>query len=191
MTKYAGRTAVVAGAAHGVGLAVAKRLVEGGATVLAAVTEPADAPLLRAELGRTAHVLTGPDPTEVAARLGRVDHLFLHAGSADGVTAHTRAALDALLPLLAPGGSVVLSGCPATQPALRACAREATARRADGVRVNTVAAGHDDARMLRRGSADEAARAALFLALDAPFTTGTELPVDLPTPHTDGAPDHD
>ncbi|WP_338698199.1 hypothetical protein V2W30_19325 [Streptomyces sp. Q6] len=89
---------------------------------------------------------------------------------------------------------MVLSGCPATQPALRACAAEAADRCGAGVRVNTVAAGHDDARMLRRGSADEAARAALFLALDAPFTTGTELPVDVPapTPRTDGgAPDHD
>jgi NAD(P)-dependent dehydrogenase (short-subunit alcohol dehydrogenase family) len=30
----------------------------------------------------------------------------------------------------------------------------------------------------RHGSADEVARAALFLAFDAAFTTGVELPVD-------------
>ena len=32
--------------------------------------------------------------------------------------------------------------------------------------------------MKRHGSADEVARAALFLAFDATFTTGVELPVD-------------
>ena len=32
--------------------------------------------------------------------------------------------------------------------------------------------------MKRHGSADEFARAALFLAFDATFTTGVELPVD-------------
>ena len=32
--------------------------------------------------------------------------------------------------------------------------------------------------MRRHGSADEVARAALFLAFDATFTTGVELPVD-------------
>ncbi|MFI6878220.1 SDR family NAD(P)-dependent oxidoreductase [Streptomyces sp. NPDC050400] len=195
MTKYGGRTAVITGGATGVGLAIAKRLVEGGAHVLVTTHTPADLHHARTELGRTAHLLTGPTPpaATVAARLGRIDHLFVHAGTATTppATAATeaRATLAALLPLLTPGGSVVLSGCPATQPALRACAREAAAR---GVRVNTVAGGHDDDLMQRRGSADEAARAALFLAVDAPLTTGTELPVDLPTPpaRTPGDP-HD
>ncbi|MET9494400.1 SDR family NAD(P)-dependent oxidoreductase [Streptomyces sp. NPDC006552] len=183
MTKYTDRTAVVTGGAHGTGLAVAKRLVEGGARVLVTARDPAALPGARTELGRGAHLLAdGATPlTEtVAARLGHIDHLFVHAGSPDTsphtAAAEARATLDALLPLLTPRGSVVLSGCPATQSALRVCAQEAAAR---GVRVNTVAAGHDDDLMQRRGSADEAARAALFLATEAPFTTGTELPVDV------------
>ncbi|NEB81187.1 hypothetical protein G3I40_39160 [Streptomyces sp. SID14478] len=51
--------------------------------------------------------------------------------------------------------------------------------------MNTVAGGHDDDQMQRRGSADEAARAALFLAMEAPLTSGSELPVDV----TDAAGD--
>lgn len=195
MPRYAGRTAVIAGGATGVGLAIAKRLIEGGARILVTADTPAQTTHARTELGGAAHLLTtsGAAPLTAAAAtvLGRVDYLFVHAGSAATppatAAAETRATLDALLPLLAPDGSVVLSGCPATQPALRACAREAAAR---GVRVNTVAGGHDDARMQRRGSAGEAARAALFLAADAPLTTGTELPVDTPAPHLTGDHDH-
>jgi NAD(P)-dependent dehydrogenase (short-subunit alcohol dehydrogenase family) len=40
--------------------------------------------------------------------------------------------------------------------------------------------------MKRQGSADEVARAVLFLAFDATFTTGVELPVDgRPGPNRD------
>ncbi|MEV1025476.1 SDR family NAD(P)-dependent oxidoreductase [Streptomyces sp. NPDC050264] len=192
MTKYTGRTAVITGGAHGTGLAIAKRLVEGGARILVTARDPAALPQARTELGRTAHLLTGttPAPDAVATRLGHVDYLFVHAGSPDTspstAAAEVRATLDALLPLLTPEGSVVLSGCPASQPALRACAREAAAR---GVRVNTVAGGHGDDQMQRRGSADEAARAALFLAADSPLTKNTELPVDV-TPDEPGDPRH-
>jgi NAD(P)-dependent dehydrogenase (short-subunit alcohol dehydrogenase family) len=38
--------------------------------------------------------------------------------------------------------------------------------------------GNEITPMKRHGSADEVARAALFLAFDATFTTGVELPVD-------------
>jgi NAD(P)-dependent dehydrogenase (short-subunit alcohol dehydrogenase family) len=94
MTKYASTTAAVIGAADDIGLAIAKRLVEGGARV----------------------VLTAD-------------------------TADRRA--------LARGPGCIAGGDAASLPALG-----------------------------RLGSAEEVARAALFLATEATFTTGARIPVD-------------
>ena len=48
----------------------------------------------------------------------------------------------------------------------------------DGARAALKKLGDEVTPMKRHGSADEVARAALFLAFDATFTTGVELPVD-------------
>ncbi|MEU6824047.1 SDR family NAD(P)-dependent oxidoreductase [Streptomyces atriruber] len=88
MPKYAGRKAVVVGGATGLGLAIAKRLVEGGAEVLVTGGPGTDLEAAAVEVGSCAHVVRcdPADPADVealapavVARLGRVDLLFVHA----------------------------------------------------------------------------------------------------------------
>ncbi|MEU3401635.1 SDR family oxidoreductase [Streptomyces filamentosus] len=174
MTRYAGRRAVVVGGPPAVDLAIAKRLVEGGARVVCAA--PAgERDRLRAELGSTAEVVV---PGGLEASLGpgaepTVDLLF--AGTAP--TARP------LLRRLRAGGAVVLTAGPSGTE-LRALAADPGAR---GIRVNAVVPGCIAAPggapvplppLGRLGAAEEVARAALFLATDATFTTGARLPVD-------------
>ncbi|MDI2127841.1 SDR family NAD(P)-dependent oxidoreductase [Yinghuangia seranimata] len=242
MAKYAGRKAVVVGGATGLGLAIAKRLVEGGARVLLTGGAPDEFADAAAQLGPTARI-TACDPAEpdaadalagvVEGAFGALDMLFVTteadpsgqaAGSGDVhgdrpfAVAAKRAfyAARALAPLVADDGAIVFttSGADACRPgtpgagvhamtasATRALARVLAAELADrGVRVNAVAPGAiDTARetepassgardatrsrrvttpLGRRGSVEEVARAALFLAADATFTTGTVLAVD-------------
>ncbi|MFJ4825717.1 SDR family oxidoreductase [Streptomyces bacillaris] len=226
MTKYARRRAVVVGEATGIGLAIAKRLVEGGARVLlAARTEEARA-LAVTELGSAARVvapsaveeaLAGGTGTDAVARTGtstrtgtrpdtgtrtgtrpdtatrtgtgtaprtdtavhdrpgpRVDLLF-----ADAIPS-----ARPLLPYVEDGGAIVLTSPAPCPDAVRALAAELAAR---GIRVNAVAPGCIEAPgsgavplppLGRLGAAEEVARAALFLATEATFTTGARLPVD-------------
>ncbi|MFI6518833.1 SDR family NAD(P)-dependent oxidoreductase [Spirillospora sp. NPDC050679] len=201
MTKYAGTRALVAGATD-VGLAAAKRLVEGGADVLLADRDAARLAGAAAELGSAVHLLEPPagevPAAAVAEALGGVD-LVLTATGPEGVRP--------LLPLLADGGAIVFvapspggAGAPqadgdAPWAGVRALAAELAGR---GVRVNTVVPGFLDpapgvpldryadlrdrcrarAPLRRLGAPDEVARAALFLATEATFTTGARLPVD-------------
>ncbi|MBO0517277.1 SDR family NAD(P)-dependent oxidoreductase, partial [Streptomyces beijiangensis] len=135
MTRYGDRKAVVIGGTGGLGLAVSKRLVEGGAKILLTGHAPARA---AAELGSCAQVI-GPDPADPAAvaalaltveiELGRIDYLFLPTG---------RSTALALLPALKDGGAVVFTTS-RTLPALRALAAELAAHGARGIRVNAVA----------------------------------------------------
>ncbi|WP_327129474.1 SDR family NAD(P)-dependent oxidoreductase [Streptomyces sp. NBC_01727] len=242
MTRYAGRKAVVIGGTRGTGLAIAKRLVEGGAEVLLTGRTLENLRDAIAELGSGAHVVSSDlaDLTAVKAlaptvedKLGHIDFLFVNAGislltSIEQVTeeeydrqftVNTKGiyfTVQALLPLLHAGGSIVFTisvvgttGTPGTcvhsmtKSALwsfaQALASELVGR---DIRVNAVAPGlidtagcsvqdpsHEDhtgfrtlvetaTPMRRHGSADEVARAALFLAADATFTTGTKLAVD-------------
>ncbi|MEU7578506.1 SDR family NAD(P)-dependent oxidoreductase [Streptomyces sp. NPDC041068] len=151
MPKYAGRKAVVVGGATGLGLAIAKRLVEGGAEVLVTGGPGADLDEAAVEVGSRAHVV-GSDPKDPAAvaalapavreRLGGIDLLFVHADC--GLPAPPA---PALLGLLRDDGSVVL-----------------TASSADPA-VNSLAP------LVRcRASPDETARTALRLAADIPRT---------------------
>ncbi|WP_410535108.1 SDR family oxidoreductase [Streptomyces sp. KL2] len=85
-----------------------------------------------------------------------------------------------LLPYLRDGGRVVLT----TPAAVHELAAELASR---GIRVNAVAPSRIEASvdgnaplppLGRLGSTEEVARAALFPATDATFTTGVRLPVD-------------
>lgn len=177
MTRYAGLRAVVLGRADGIGLAVAKRLVEGGARVVLAVRGAGERAEAAAELGSAARVVvhgeTGQDPGYGLGADGGVDVVF--ADTASGVRP--------LLPYLTGGGAVVLTSAEPAPAALAELADELASR---GIRVNAVAPGcietpAADAPLPplgRLGSAEEVARAALFLATEATFTTGARLPVD-------------
>ncbi|MEU9861809.1 SDR family oxidoreductase [Streptomyces sp. NPDC047971] len=242
MSTYAGQKAVVIGGTMGMGLAIAKRLVEGGAEVLITGRNPKNLDEAAAELGPSVHVVSS-DLADMAAvralpalvedRLGGVDLLFVNAAIAElaPIALVTEDQYDrmfavnikgpyftvqGLLPLLRDGGAVVfttsvadVTGTPgmsvysATKAALwsfaQALAAELVGR---GIRVNAVSPGYidtpgggvqglteeehaafkkagDEATPLgRHGTADEVAKAALFLATDATFTTGVKLAVD-------------
>ncbi|MFC9243307.1 SDR family NAD(P)-dependent oxidoreductase [Streptomyces sp. NPDC057136] len=159
MTKYGGRKGVVIGDTRGTGVAIAKRLVEGGAEVLLTGRTPENLAVAAVELGSCAHVVsldpTGPTAVEeltstVEDRLGPIDFLFVNGG--------TGLPVPALLPLLRDGGSIVFT------------------------RV--------DAGVRDHGTAEEVARAALFVAVDATFTTAAEMPADGSPARTSSAPQH-
>ena len=82
MTDFNGSTAVVTGGASGIGLAIAKRLAEGGAKVACLDLAPGDLPDgcigIRADVADDAAVTTAID--EVVARLGGIDILVNNAG---------------------------------------------------------------------------------------------------------------
>ncbi|MFD7760143.1 SDR family NAD(P)-dependent oxidoreductase [Streptomyces microflavus] len=197
MTKYARRRALVVGEATGIGLAIAKRLVEGGASVLLTARTEEERAHAVAELGSAARVVT---PSAVEAAL--TGETATAAGEAvigtrpggDGTTAF-RGGVDLLfadaiptarplLPHIEDGGAIVLTAPTPCPDAVRALAAELASR---GIRVNAVAPGCIEAPgsgavplppLGRLGAAEEVARAALFLATEATFTTGARLPVD-------------
>ncbi|MFF5832029.1 SDR family oxidoreductase [Streptomyces bacillaris] len=200
MTKYARRRAVVVGEATGIGLAIAKRLVEGGASVLlAARTAEARAHAVT-ELGSAARVVI-PSAVEEALAGGGATRPDTDTRTGTGTGADTVARTDTsprvdllfadaipsarpLLPYVEDGGAIVLTSPTPCPDAVRALAAELAAR---GIRVNAVAPGCIEAPgsgavplppLGRLGAAEEVARAALFLATEATFTTGARLPVD-------------
>ncbi|MFB8105306.1 SDR family oxidoreductase [Streptomyces sp. NPDC056007] len=249
MTKYARRKALVVGEATDIGLAIAKRLVEGGASVLLTARTEAERAHAVAELGSAARVVppsaveaaltgapgpagadtndstglgdgptglgdgptgttrlgdgsTGPtglvhDPTGAADPIDPTDLTgSTSPPGTTGTTSPTRPIAvgllfaDAiptarpLLPYVEDGGAVVLTAPTPCPDAVRALADELAAR---GIRVNAVAPGCIEAPgsgavplppLGRLGAAEEVARAALFLATEATFTTGARLPVD-------------
>ena len=168
MTRYAGIRAAVLGAAGDIGLAVAKRLVEGGAEVVLAAGAGYEGVDVRAELGSAARTVA---PGELKAGLG---------ADVDVVFGDSVAEVRPLLRGLRDGGAVVFTG-PAD--GIEELAAELAVR---SVRVNAVAPGCIAAQggataplppLGRLGSAEEVARVALFLATEATFTTGARIPV--------------
>ncbi|MGW0335630.1 SDR family oxidoreductase [Streptomyces sp. NPDC003011] len=178
MTKHAGTRAVVVGEASDKGLAIATRLVEGGAEVLPAARTPRERVHRGGELGSAARVVA---PAALEGCLGPGDDVdLLFAG-----------AVSTARPLL-PEPEGRRRGRPhrprpSPAPVHAHALALATELVSHGVRVNAVAPGciegpGGDAVPLpppgRLGAAEEMARAALFLATDATFTTGARLPVD-------------
>ncbi|RDI46738.1 SDR family oxidoreductase [Nocardia mexicana] len=134
--KFAGKKAVVTGGTHGMGLAIVKALLAGGAEVVLTGRNEKTLEDARTELrGQAAHVVRSDAASmaDIAAladtvrqRLGRVDHLFVNHGIAEfaELPEVTEAAWDrhfaintkgafftvqALDPLLAEGGSIVFT----------------------------------------------------------------------------------
>jgi NAD(P)-dependent dehydrogenase (short-subunit alcohol dehydrogenase family) len=240
MSRFTGKKAVISGGTHGMGFAIAKMLLDGGAEVLITGQNERNIDSARNALPR-AHVVR-TDTANMSAiyelasivrdKLGEIDFLFVNAGVSvlgpfDTVTeAHydhmfninTKGAFfttQRLAPLIRTGGAIVfttLADGPATanlsvyagsKAALRAFAQVFAAELVTkGIRVNAVGPGFIDTPTLgvagltseeravmaklgdqvtpmkRHGTADEVARAAVFLAMDATFTTGIELAVD-------------
>lgn len=242
MARYADKKAVVTGGTIGMGLAIARALVDEGAEVLLTGRDQTKLEIAQRELGRRAHAVRSDagSLTDIAAlaaqvrdRLGRVDALFINAGHCTMAMLEQVTEMDydrtfaintkgpyftvqQLAPLLNDGGALVFTtsvadevGYPGmsvyagTKAALRSFAQgfaaELLGRR---IRANSLSPGFvktptmglsgasDEERaafevegavstpMKRIASADEVARAALFLAFEATFTTGTELVID-------------
>jgi NAD(P)-dependent dehydrogenase (short-subunit alcohol dehydrogenase family) len=240
--RYAGKKAVVTGGTHGIGRAVVKALLAGGAEVVLTGLNKKNIDAARAELGPGAHVVRS-DAADLAAieelgttvekTLGEIDFVFVNVGyvrfgSLGYVTeetydrmfdTNTKGAFftaQRLAPLVRDGGSFVFttgatSGAAyvgtavgtAMKTAIRAFSRIlASELLPRNIRVNTVCPGFtqtpsmghadlsDEMReanqlegeritpMRRFGTPEEVATAVLFLAFDATFTNGAELPVD-------------
>ncbi|MBG9945502.1 SDR family oxidoreductase [Brevibacillus formosus] len=242
MNNYTGKKAVVTGGTHGMGLAVAKALLAGGAEVIVSGRNPKNAEDAKRELGERAHVVVSDVSSMkdvqafgdyVEKHFGKIDFLHVNAGTSilepflevteetyDQIfEVNTKGAfftVQRLTPLIHEGGSIVFTssvadegGYPgmsvysASKAALRSLASGFAVELLDkGIRVNVVSpgfidtpsmgvAGFTDAErvtfqelgdkvtpMKRHGSSEEVAKAVLFLAFDATFTTGARLTVD-------------
>jgi len=236
--KLEGKIAVVTGGSAGIGLATAKRFAEEGAFVFITGRRQAELDAAVKEIGPNAAAVRA-DAASIAdiARLfdtvkaakGRIDVLYANAGIYEFTPfgSITEAAYDKMfdinvkgvlftvqqaVPLMADGGSIILTGSVAgskgfeagtvygaTKAAIRSFARSWTADlKARQIRVNVLSPGpiqtpgfdvfaNDEVKgymksivpLGRIGTADEIAKAALFLASDdSSFVAGVELFVD-------------
>ncbi|MEU7786096.1 SDR family oxidoreductase [Amycolatopsis sp. NPDC049159] len=237
--KYLGKTAVVTGGTHGMGLAVVRALLDGGAEVL---LTGRDVSPLAGKLPGKAHLLSSDaarltDVDELgavaASTLGDVDLVFVNVGFStltpyesatpevydrtfDVNTKGAYFTAQKLAPLVRAGGSFVFTTSvaagagiagmglySAAKSAVRSFARTYAAELAPrGIRVNVVSPGYTDTPTMgvtgvpaevlaqfktagdeitplkRHATSAEVAAAVLFLAFEATFTTGADLPVD-------------
>jgi NAD(P)-dependent dehydrogenase (short-subunit alcohol dehydrogenase family) len=242
MERYEAKRAVIIGGTSGIGLATAKMLLDGGASVLVTGRSQAGLDMAQKEIGEDALVVSSDarSLTDIDALASTVktefdtfDLLFVNAGLGlfaplQDTTEETFDemfnlnakgpffAVKKLAPLINQGGAVVLTtstanvkGMPliaaygGAKAALRSFARVFAAELLPrGIRVNAVSPGptetpiigkaftdEDQATeltgqmreanpMKRFGTPEELAKAVLFLAFDATYTTGHELPVD-------------
>ncbi|UOZ09914.1 SDR family oxidoreductase [Amycolatopsis sp. WQ 127309] len=237
--KYLGKKAVVTGGTHGMGLAVVRALLDGGAEVLLTGRDVSSS---RGKLPGKAHLLSSDAAsladidtlgTVAAETLGELDLVFVNVGFAtltpyetatpevydrtfDVNTKGAYFTAQRLAGLVRPGGSFVFTTSVAAEAgiagmgpysaakaAVRSFARTYAAELAPrGIRVNVVSPGYTDTPTMgvtgvpasvlaafkatgdevtplkRHATAEEVATAVLFLAFDATFTTGADLPVD-------------
>ncbi|WP_028610011.1 SDR family oxidoreductase [Paenibacillus harenae] len=242
MREFEGKKAVITGGTHGMGMAVAKSLLAGGAEVILTGRSPENVEKARRELGERAHVIQSDVSlmadidalgAYAAERFGEIDFVHINAGIAllepfmevtessydktfDVNTKGAFFTVQRLAPLIREGGSIIFTssvadegGTPgmsvygASKAALRSLASGFAAELLPrGVRVNVVrpgfihtptmgVAGFSESEraafeelgdqmtpMKRHGSPEEVAKAVLFLAFEATFTTGAELSVD-------------
>ncbi|GAB3154023.1 SDR family oxidoreductase [Amycolatopsis stemonae] len=234
--KYEGKKAVVTGGTHGMGLAVVRALLDGGAEVLvtgrdvSGMSLPGKAHLLSSDASRLPDI----EALGVAAsKLGELDLVFVNVGFAT-LTPYQETTPEVydrtfdvnakgayftaqrLAGLVRPGGSFVFTTSvaagagiagmgpySAAKAAVRSFALSYAAELAPrGIRVNVVSPGYTDTPTMgvtgvpdsvleafkatgdevtplkRHATADEVAAAVLFLAFEATFTTGADLPVD-------------
>ncbi|CRK61001.1 PUTATIVE OXIDOREDUCTASE PROTEIN(EC:1.-) [Alloactinosynnema sp. L-07] len=241
MGTYTDKTAVISGGTHGIGLATAKAVIEGGGRVIVTGRNKDTVDKAAAELGPQAIVVRSDTTVRtdidalvelVQGEFGRTDLVFVNAGVAElgPVGEVDEAAFDrifdvntkgafftaqGLAPLVVDGGAIVFTtvtdgtAAPgmtvylASKAAVRSFAKgfavELVGR---GVRVSTVAPGYTDTPtmgvagltaaeradfmaagdaiipMRRHATAEEVAKAVLFLGFDATYSTGVELAVD-------------
>lgn len=241
MNKLEGRTAIVIGGTHGMGLATVRVLVERGVKVILSGRNKENVESIKKELGDRATVLCSDVSSltdldvlvnTATQTFGSIDAVFIFAAVAEfepfnqvsaasfdrQFAVNTRGvffAMQGLVPIVKDGGSItVTTVTPATaspgmsvymgtKAAVRAFAQVLAAELLDRkIRVNALAPGFIDTPTLglasltaeqrmefhdvgnqvtpmkRHGTVAEIANAALFLAFDATFTTGIELPVD-------------
>lgn len=199
MNSYSGKNAVVTGGSSGMGFAIARLLVDGGARVAITGRSQQTLDAAREQLGDNAIAVRGdvaslPDLDALADRVktefGTVEALFVNAG-----VVFTTSAANVMG---VAGTSVYSAGKAALRSLARGLSRELLPRR---IRVNAVSPGPIDTGVLektmpaeaaeqfkaeqvagnpmRRFSIpEEVARAAAFLAFDATYTAGAELAVD-------------
>jgi len=164
MKLYDGKTVVITGGTTGIGLATAKLFINEGARVIVTGRTPATIEAAQAELGENAIVVRSdatsfPDMDALVAKVretfGKLDVLFVNAGyghfmSFEAVTPGPIGATDILQKVGMPKES------------------------ADQIYIQMA----QSVPMKRLGQPEEIARAVAFLAFEATFTTGAELPVD-------------
>lgn len=240
--RYEGKNAVIIGGTHGMGLATAKLLADGGARVLITGRNPANIESARKALGGNIQTVQSDasDMSDitllgsiVGQRLGQIDFLHVNVGISElepfekvteasydrQFATNTKGAfftVQRLSPIIRDGGAIVMTSSvadegaepgtsvySATKAALTSFASGfAVELLPRGIRVNVVSPGFidtptkgvvgfsDEERkafkeigdqvtpMRRNGTAEEVARAVLFLAFEATFTTGAKLAVD-------------
>lgn len=240
--RYEGKTAVIIGGTHGMGLATARLLVEGGARVVVTGNNPANISNAQTALGDRAQAVRsnaadldeiGQLGTTIEDALGQIDFLHVNVGIAElepfetvteasydrQFAVNTKGAfftVQRLSPLIREGGAIVMTSSVADEGAepgmsVYSATKAALVSFASGfavellprrIRINVISPGFidtptkgiagmsdDDRRafreigdqvtpMRRNGTAEEVARAVLFLAFDATFTTGAKLAVD-------------
>lgn len=232
--KYSGKKAVVTGGTHGMGLAVVRALLDGGAEVLATGRDVSGLDLPGHWLSSDASSLADIEALASAAEeLGSLDLVFINVGFAT-LTPYAETTPEIydrtfdvnakgayftaqrLAGLVRPGGSFVFTTSvaagagiagmgpySAAKAAVRSFALTYAAELAPrGIRVNVVSPGYTDTPTMgvtgvpssvlaafkqrgdevtplkRHATVDEVAAAVLFLAFEATFTTGADLPVD-------------
>jgi len=240
--RYEGKTAVIIGGTHGMGLATARLLVEGGAKIVVTGNNPANIANAQKVLGEGARAVRsnaadldeiGQLGTIIEEALGRIDFLHVNVGIAElepfqtvtetsydrQFAVNTKGAfftVQRLSPLICDGGAIVMTSSVADEGAepgmsVYSATKAALVSFASGfavellprcIRVNVVSPGFIDTPtkgiagmsdedrkafkqigdqvtpMRRNGTAEEVARAVLFLGFDATYTTGAKLAVD-------------